>query len=162
MSDFLSNPPWWAILLIGWLLPSFGWVRSQLPRLAQIPSMVSSAHGATRTFIQSKARAFFRGRERKRLLKIKAVRFHSLLINQQIAKSHINFALFIVFGFAYLAGVIVLAGLANEEMALRKLWIILTGVFAITFELLWLISSGRVSALLKHRRKIRRRRMRLV
>lgn len=162
MLEFITDPPWWVILLLGWLLPPFGWVRAQLPRLAQLPSMVSTARSATWRFLLDRMRSFFRGREKKRLQKIKAVRFHSTLINRQVAKSYAYLVLFMLSALIYFSGVVAMGMVPKEAEALKVFWMILTGPFMLVFELLWLITAGKVDSLLKYRQKIRRHGMRLV
>ncbi|MCO6057303.1 hypothetical protein NG726_11540 [Pseudomonas sp. MOB-449] len=149
MLEFISNPPWWVILIIGWLLPPFGWLRSQLPRLA------GHARGSLVSFWNGRVRSFFRALERRRLVKIKRARFHSVIINREIARSYAFLVLFVLSTLIYCMGLVSIPTRTVDWKQLQTIWMSISAPAMLFFELLWLLRSNRVDALIKYRRKIR-------
>lgn len=148
MIEWISNPPWWFTAAIGALMPSaFG----RLRRAFQL----SLQH------TQGRVKAGYRRLQLRRLVKIKASRFDSVRINREIVLSYALFSLFILTGVSYITGLFMIPVDIRSNYRLATVWGLVTALPALVFEFAWLNSSSRVDALLKYRRKIKRRQKRL-
>lgn len=149
MYEFLANPPWWVVLLIGWLMPvAFKKLRHK------VPHWMDHTKGALRKR--------WRRYNSRRLLKIKARRFDSLLITREITKSYAFMTLFVMSIMLYGIGLLLIPDALRKSDAGISFWGIATGLPMLVFEFIWLTSMNRVDVLIHYRGKIRRRHNRMI
>lgn len=102
----------------------------------------------------SGVRKWARARKKAYLLRIKVIRFDSMKINREIARSYAFLVLFLLAGMLYLGSVLVAPRASETSRGMLVIWGVVLGGPVLIFELLWLFSSSKVDALLKSRAKI--------
>lgn len=102
----------------------------------------------------SGVRRWARARRKAHLLRVKAIRFDSMKINREIARSYAFLVLFLVGVMFYAISLLLVSKPSAETPALLVTWAFGLGIPMLSFELCWLLSSSRVDALLKSRAKI--------
>lgn len=149
MLEFLANPPWWILLILSVAMPKLWDAAVQcLPRLMD----------HTKGTLRKKWRRL----NCKRLRRIKARRFDSVLITREINKSYAFMVLFVLSIMLYGIGLLLIPAPLRATSAGLSFWGISTGLPMLAFEFIWLTSMNRVDDLIHHRGKIRRRNRRLV
>lgn len=109
------------------------------------------------TGAKGQIRSFFRGRKLSDLRRVKAARFDSAKICREIALSYSMLTLFIVMGGLSVVSFAFLPADARNNRLLTFLYASITGVPLLIFEFAWLVTSTRVSDMLKYRSRIKRR-----
>lgn len=146
MLDF--TPPWWVVLILGAVLPKL-WDAF----LKAAPLMMEHTRGVVRRH--------WRHTKLKRLTKLRALRFDSASITRETIKQYAMMILFILSAMLYGIGLLLIPGALKQTDSGVTFWGVATGVPMLIFEVMWLLSMGKVDSLIHLRRKIRRRGMQL-
>jgi len=149
MLEFLANPPWWLLLILSVAMPKL-WDTA----VRYSPRLMDHTKGALRRK--------WRRHNCKRLRKIKALRFDSILITREISKSYAYMTLFVLSILLYGIGLLLIPAPLRETSAGLSFWGISTGLPMLAFEWVWLTSMNKVDSLLHYRAKIRRRNNRMI
>ncbi|WP_090312013.1 hypothetical protein [Pseudomonas linyingensis] len=142
-----------------WITAAIGAVVSYL--MSWLYRLVHRHFPAVLNTTWSSVRGWARAREKAHLQRIRAIRFDSMRINREIARSYAFLVLFLVGAMLYAVGLLLAPKPAAANHALLALWGFGFGIPMLSFELAWLLSSSRVDAILKSRAKITSRGRRL-
>ncbi len=148
MYEFLANPPWWVVLILSITLAKL-WDK--------LERGVKSLASYCMTHATGKLKRFLMGRKIKQLRNIKATRFSQLSIIRLTIKSYTYLTLFVLCALvALLTAYALQAVIPQHAKILTPALAFIMGT-SLLFEVLWLRTSSRVSDLIKHNRKIRKR-----
>src|SRR5690606_29950847 len=123
--------PWWVLLILSVAMPKL-WDAA----VRYLPLVMEHTKGALRRR--------WRRYTCKRLRKIKALRFDSILITREISKSYAFMSLFILSILLYGIGLLLIPAPLRETSAGLSFWGISTGLPMLAFEWVWLTSMNKV------------------
>lgn len=146
MYEFLTNPPWWVVLILSITLAKL-WDKLEIGVKAMASYFMTHATG--------KLKRFLMGRKIKHLRNIKATRFSQLSILRLTIKSYAYLTLFVICALVALLIAYTLQVTAVEYTKTITPALAFALSTTLIFEVLWLYTSSKVNDLIKYNRKIR-------